>query len=128
MICHARRNFDGCVRIRVWAVRDRHYRNKRRTIFSPSHGHHNGTRSILAAFNKAVCCFIAPKVRIGNDKTDLRFGVCHRRYPADRLVVVEDFVEMIVCRIHTGGRDGLGNLVGQVIETVDSALKGPQTL
>jgi hypothetical protein len=71
-------------------------------------------------------CLIAPEIRIGNDEADLRLGVCHRRYRACGSVVVQEFVEMIVCRVHPGCLDGISNLGWQIIEAIDVPLESSQ--
>ena len=120
------RNLDGCFRIGVRAVCDRHDGYQWRPFVDVLNSHDDCARSRLATLRMASGCFIAPKIRIGNDQADLRLGVCHRRYPAYGSVVVQEFVEMIMRRVHPGGLDGIGNLGRQIIEAMDAPLEGSQ--
>jgi hypothetical protein len=51
----------------MWAVSDRDYRDHWRLAFGLLYDEHDGTRAILAAFDVARFCLIAPEVRIRNN-------------------------------------------------------------
>lgn len=89
---------------------DRYYGDLRQTVFSRPHRHDNCARPEFSTFHMTGSRFVTPEIRVGNDEANLRFGICHRRYRTNGLIVVQEFVEMIVCRVHPGCFDGIGNL------------------
>jgi hypothetical protein len=65
VLLHAKRNFDGDVRIMGWAVRNRRDRNLRASVglwIGIINGKNNGARPILAPLGLPSLLFFFPKI------------------------------------------------------------------